>query len=98
MQFYKPTETISVGSDGSVNVRKQNDVEPLFDAMKNYTDVIGKGAKSIMGAKLFGSIDPVTAEQWRRECGAGIGTKEFAEYAVKKMNDRDFRRFKVGGV
>jgi hypothetical protein len=47
---------------------------------------------------MIGSIDPITAAIWRKECGAGIGTKEFAKYAKKKLADPDYRRFRFGGM
>ena len=92
----RPTETIT--SDGeNVTVTKSVDAEPIMEAMKDYGDIIDKKKTGAAGAKLVGSIDPITAAIWRKECGAGIGTREFAKYAMKKLADPDFRRFRLGG-
>lgn len=93
----KPTETVKLDPDGTIVVKKSVDAEPIFDAMKAYGDLIQKHKRGVAGARMIGAIDPVTAAIWRKECGAGIGTKEFAAYAKKKLADRDFSRFRVGG-
>lgn len=94
----KPKQSVSVDSNGTVVVRRSVDAEPVMEAMKDYGDVIQKGASKVAGAQMIGAIDPITAAIWRKECGAGIGTKEFAKYAKKKLADSDFRRFRLGGM
>jgi hypothetical protein len=47
--------------------------------------------------RLAGRIDAVTAEQWSRECGAAIGTQEFALYCKRKLMDGEFAYFRVKG-
>lgn len=47
--------------------------------------------------RLAGRIPLVVAEQWSRECKAGIGSKEFAEYVKKKLKDSDYAYLKVRG-
>lgn len=95
----KPTEQIVVDqATGAIHVKRSVDAEPVMQAMKDYGDVIGKGRGKVAGARMIGSIDPVTAAIWRKECGAGIGTKEFAAYAKKKLADPDYRRFRFGGM
>lgn len=69
-----------------------------MQAMKDYHDVIGAKHQGAVGARLFGSLDPITASIFSKECGAGIGTKEFAVYVKKKLNDNEYKRFKFGGV
>lgn len=97
--YSKPTERVSFGSDGSVSFHKQVDVEPLMDVMKHYGDVIRPHQKTAAGAKMVGAIDPITAAIWQKETGLRIGTKEFGQYARKKLlHDTDYRRFRVGGI
>ncbi|TWI32732.1 hypothetical protein [Paracoccus sulfuroxidans] len=43
-----------------------------------------------------GNIPFVVAEQWARECGASIGTAEFAEYVKRKLMDGEFAKFATG--
>jgi hypothetical protein len=45
--------------------------------------------------RKIGSIPFVVADQWSRECGAGIGTKEFAAYCKRKLLDGDFAAFRI---
>lgn len=97
VQYLKPTETVRFDADGRIHFVKSQDVEPIMDAMKDYKDVIGR-ERNKNGAKLVGSIDTLTAANWARESKTKIGTKEFAQYAKKKLQDRDFRRFAAGGV
>lgn len=95
----KPVEKVSVDTDGTIRISKSVDAEPIMQAMKDYGDVIGMQHRGrVAGARMIGSIDPITAAIWRKECGAGIGTKEFAAYAKKKLADSDFRRFRFGGM
>lgn len=92
----KPQERVTVDADGTVRIHKQVDAEPVMKALHDYRDVLGAKHKGKAATRLHGSIDPITAAIWRKECGAGIGTKEFAEYAKKKLASREFSRFKFG--
>lgn len=44
----------------------------------------------------LGSVPITIANKWSKECGAGIGTREFAEYAKKKLMDPDWKAFSTG--
>lgn len=98
-RFYaKPKETISVDSDGRVIVRRSNDAEPVIQAMKAYGDLLGnKRNDRCAGAKMIGGLDPITAANWAKETGLKVGTKEFAQFATKRIRDDiDYRKFRVG--
>ena len=84
----KPRESIHVdASTGEVRVKKTVDAEPIMDAVHGYADVIVKRG---MPQKYIGSIDPLTAQNWATEWGVRIGSKEFAQLAVKRLkNDLD---------
>ena len=45
--------------------------------------------------KLVGRIPFVICEEWSRECGANIGSKEFAAYVQKKLINGDFQKFRI---
>jgi len=45
--------------------------------------------------KLVGRIPFVVCEEWSRECGANIGSKEFAAYVQKKLINGDFQKFRI---
>jgi hypothetical protein len=97
-RYLKPQERSYLDQDGTVRIVRTNDAEPVMQAMKDYGDVIDRNKSRVAGARMIGSIDPITASIWRNECGAGIGTREYAKYAKKKLADMDFRRFRFGGM
>lgn len=97
-QYSKPREAVTFDADNTMHIKRTNDAEPVLQAMRDYADVLDKHKTGAAGAKLIGSLDPVTASIFAKECGAAIGTKEFAAYAVQKMNDSDYKRFRVGGM
>lgn len=92
----KPRETMSVNSDGAVQIKKTVDAEPIMTAMLEYKDVINQTYNKSIG-KVVGSIDPMTAENWAKETGLKIGSKEFAQFGAKRIkNDIDYRKFRFG--
>lgn len=68
-----------------------------MDAMKAYGDFIDRHTQRKRAQQIVGSLDPITAYNWMRESGLKIGTKEFAQFAMKRIkNDIDYRKFRVG--
>ena len=92
-----PTEQYGFDPDGRLVIRRSQDVESLIALNKHEAEV----APSMHGdaaVRKVGSIPFVVAEQWSRECGAAIGSKEFALYCKRKLMDGDFAAFRVKGV
>jgi|TARA_R110000803_G_scaffold51114_6_gene105834 hypothetical protein len=88
------TENYAFDSDGTMRVTRSQDVQSLIDQNKHEADA----APSMFGqaaVRKIGSIPFVIAEAWSRECGAGIGTKEFAVYCKRKLMDGDFAAFRI---
>jgi hypothetical protein len=84
-------------SDGVLHIQKTIDIEPIMDAVKSYGDFIDKHTQRKQSQRIIGSLDPFTALAWSKECGAAVGTKEFAAFAMKRIKgDSDYRRFRVG--
>ncbi|MDJ0827907.1 MAG: hypothetical protein QNJ16_20670 [Rhodobacter sp.] len=98
-QFYeKRRETIKVDGDGNFVINKTIDTEPMLEAVKAYGDFIDRYSQRKMAQRMVGSIDPITAYKWMRETGLKVGTREFAQMAMKRIKgDIDYRRFRVGG-
>lgn len=97
--YSKYTESTLVDSNGRVIVRKQLDAEPIMNTMKAYGDILGVKRRNdkMAGASLIGGIDPLTAGNWAKETGLKVGTKEFAQFAKKRIqNDSEYRKFRVG--
>lgn len=84
-------------SDGTLHIQKTIDAEPIMEAMKSYGDFIDRHSQRKMSQRIVGSLDPFTALAWSKECGAKVGTQEFAQFAMKRIkHDIDYRRFRVG--
>jgi hypothetical protein len=81
------------GSDATHVVTSIN-ADPFIEGVKALSEKHSKTAKTPIGSRYVGSIDPVTAEVFARECGAAIGTREFAIYAKKRLNS-DFSKYKA---
>jgi hypothetical protein len=83
--------------DGKLVIRKSQDVQSLLDQnayeRENAPSMFGE-----MAVRKIGSIPLIVAETWAKECGAAVGTKEFAEYAKRKLMDGDFAKFRIKTV
>ena len=80
--------------DGKLVIKRTQDVQALIDQNRHEA----QEAPSMLGqarVRKLGSIPFVIADQWSRECGAAIGSKEFAEYAKKKLMSGEFSAFKI---
>lgn len=80
--------------DGKLVIKRSQDVQALIDQNRHEA----QEAPSMFGqarVRKLGSIPFVVADQWSRECGAGIGSQEFAEYAKKKLMSGEFAAFKI---
>lgn len=80
--------------DGKLVIKKTQDIQSLIDQnafeRENAPSMFGE-----MAMRKIGSIPLIIAEQWAKECGAGVGTKEFAAYAKRKLMDGDFAKFRI---
>ena len=91
---YKRRETIEFDNNGMVVIKKSFDAQPIVDAVKMSSDIEAP-VRNDRGMLHLGSIDPITARNWSKECGAAVGTKEFAAYAKKKLMSNEFAKFAV---
>jgi hypothetical protein len=85
-----------IEEDGKLIIDRHQEVSRLLD--ENHE--LSTTAPSAFGDakfRLAGRIPLVIAEQWSRECGAAIGTKEFALYIRRKLADGDFAKLRVKG-
>lgn len=82
---------------GAMTVVRTARVDPVFEHVRYYSDrqnTVAPAERSKLGVYL-GSIDGITAAQWAKECGAAIGTREFAAYAKKKLMSPDWQRYRA---
>ena len=90
----KPKEEVLIdGTD--IVVTKEHDIEMMLQGIKERGEVMSKYFRGPAGSKWIGSIDTITGSIWAKECGAAIGTKEFAAYAKKKLMDPDYKKFRA---
>jgi hypothetical protein len=91
-----PVKERMIEQDGKLILQRSQDIESLIKINKHEAET----APSMHGdaaIRKVGSIPFVIAEQWSRECGASIGTREFALYCKKKLMDGDFAAFRIKG-
>lgn len=69
-------------------------VDPIFDGVKHMNTLMNP-ERDKTGRLYLGSIDPITAEVWSRECGFKIGTKGWAAYAKKKLMTGDYAKLRA---
>ncbi|WP_353144770.1 hypothetical protein [Paracoccus sp. (in: a-proteobacteria)] len=86
------TETTKF-QDGKLFLQKTQDVSADIERARRLTETHRSGGDM----RLAGTIPMVVAQAWSQECGAGIGTAEFAEYVKAKLMDGEFAKFRVKG-
>lgn len=91
-QRLRQKEEWTVNEKGEVTIRRSAVVDPLFEQIKATAEQSTRRSKA---GRYIGSIDPITAANWSRECGFAIGTKGFNDYAVRKIYERDFAKFRA---
>lgn len=79
--------------DGQLIIQKTQDVEAILDANKAEAETHRSGGNW----RKAGSIPLVVAEEWAKECGAAVGSKEWLAYCKRKLMDGDFAKLRVRG-
>lgn len=87
---------VQYAADGrSLTIKRTNDAEPVMDHVRFLSDLqADKPKKSTDDKRYFGSLDPISAARLAQQSGTRIGTKEFAEYASKRIRT-DMTKFKA---
>lgn len=80
--------------DGKLIIKRTQDVTSLLEQNAAEREFL-PSMHGDAAVRKIGSIPFVVAEEWSRECGAAIGTKEFGLYVKKKLMDGDFAKFRV---
>jgi hypothetical protein len=89
------TEKI-VEEDGKIQIVREQDCAGLLKTLKKMRELAPRHSGQDR-TRWVGSIPLVMAEEWSRECGAAIGTKEFAQHIKKKLADPDYKNLLVRG-
>ena len=75
-------------------IESVQDVEPFFERSK----LLAEGLNKKEEWWYIGSIPDILIMQWAKECGAKPYSKEWQKYAVKQMNDRDYRKLNPNNI
>ena len=86
-----------IEQDGKLHIQRTQNVQSLIDQNKREAEIMPSMFGDAAWRKV-GSIPFTLAEEWSKECGAGIGTREFALYCKRKLLDGDFAAFRIKGV
>ena len=83
-------------SEGVTHLIKVQDVEPIIGTIKAIPDMTRRPANTQVASRLLGSIPTLIAVNWAKESGTTIYSREFFEYARKKLlTDPDFKHLRV---
>jgi len=82
--------------DGKFFIVRKINADPVIDTVKARSEMIRangrKGGKA--GQRYIGSLDPITAADLAAKSGLKIGTKEFADHAVEKIQ-QEYTKYKA---
>ena len=79
-------------ADGKLVEETSVEVDGVFRYAQQMMDIQDDtgGANNL---RYRGSIDPITAKIWAKECGAAIYSKEWMAHARKKIDSGDYALF-----
>lgn len=86
-----------IEQDGNLHIQRR---QSGLDGFLAENAALAERAPAAVGDakfRLAGRIPLVIAEEWARECGAAIGTKEFALHCRRKLADGTFAKLRVKG-
>jgi len=86
-----------IEDDGKLRIVRSQNVKSLIEQNRVEAELMPRMFGDAAWRKV-GSIPFTLAEEWSKECGAGIGTHEFALYCNRKLLDGDFAAFRIKGV
>lgn len=90
------TKLVTDKETGNIWINTVQDVEPILRRNHELSTVLPNHAGDYRW-RYVGEIPLVICQQWQKECGAAMGSKEFTEYAKKKLKDPDYKKLLVKG-
>ena len=84
----------SIGHDahGTIIFKTTQDTDGIVESNKAIRNAGGPKHKNM---KHIARVPKIFIEQWLKESGLRMGTREFLDYIKKKINDPDYEAFKV---
>ena len=83
--------------DGKVYVKTTEDVQPLLDANGRLRSVYDEMPSYGRNGRLAARVPGTVAQNWAKECGAAVGTKEYMAYAKRKLIAGDYQKLRIEG-
>lgn len=74
-----------------VRVILQQECDGIIEGVQAAAGVLRKGKAST----YLGSVPLVVAQIWAKECGAPMGTREFAQYGKKKLMSGEYAKLQA---
>lgn len=91
----KVRTSLSRDDDGNLRQSKTIEIDGVFDDVRERAAGLTRATRNKTGNLYLGSIDEVTARNWSKECGYGVGTAGFAEYAKRQLRSGNFNHFRA---
>lgn len=89
------TEKLYLDSNGTnFHIVKRQNVQQILEAAKDAAEILRPNTGPA-GGKYLGTVPVLVAQQWAKECGAAIGSREWAHYAKTKLKDGTWARLRV---
>lgn len=85
-----------IAHDDKIIVSRSQDVQSILDDNQRLSDELPSMYGDHAG-RFVARVPLVLAEQWSRECGAGIGTQEFGVYMKSKIQSAEYKKLMVKG-
>lgn len=76
---------------------RTQEVDDIFEAVHAARDMFRKDTGPGHG-RFLGSVPLLVAQIWANECSAPVGTKEWLQYAKRKLKSSDWQKLKVHGL
>jgi len=73
---------------------KTQNVQGILEAAKDAAETLRPNTGPA-GGKYLGTVPVLIAQQWAKECGASVGSREWAIYAKTKLRDGTWARLRV---
>lgn len=86
--------SVGVDSDGSWLIQQSQDVEHIIEQNKQLQTLEPRILKSDW-YHWFACVPHQIHMKWTQESGLRLFSKEYNEYAYKKLHDPDYRHFRV---
>ena len=83
--------------DGKVYVKTTEDVQPLLDANGRLRSVYDEMPNYGRNGRLAARVPGTVAQNWAKECGAAVGTREYMAYAKRKLVAGDYQKLRIEG-